>query len=190
MSDQPLRRRLLLVDDDPFVHRQVRHIAGRDFDVHCTLSTVTVTPDMLASLDTLVLDLNLPDGDAIGFMQGLGESARDIRLILVSGLEAKTIRLTATVARQLQFRSVEIAAKPLSAVKLAPLLQCSVPAQTASPSHPVRPCCRAARRWRRSCTGHWRAMNFSPTSSRNSISTADAARVRKHCAAGRIRGSA
>ncbi len=142
MSDQPLRRRLLLVDDDPFVHRQVRHIAGRDFDVHCTLSTVTVTPDMLASLDTLVLDLNLPDGDAIGFMQGLGESARDIRLILVSGLEAKTIRLTATVARQLQFRSVEIAAKPLSAVKLAPLLQCSVPRADSvaeSPGAPVLP---------------------------------------------------
>jgi len=123
MTEQHRQRRLLVVDDDPFVHRQVRHIAGREFAVTSTLSTSSVTAAMLESLDTLLLDLNLPDGDAIGFMQGLGERARNIHLILISGLESKTLRLTASVARQLQFRSVEIAAKPLSAARLTPLLQ-------------------------------------------------------------------
>lgn len=123
MTEQYSPRRLLLVDDDPFVHRQVRHIAGREFVVTSTLSTSAVTDAMLESLDTLVLDLNLPDGDAIGFMQGLGARAQDIHLVLISGLETKTLRLSASVARQLHFRSVEVAGKPLSGARLTPLLQ-------------------------------------------------------------------
>lgn len=72
MTEPHSPRKLLVVDDDPFVHRQVRHIVGREFAVTSILSTNKVTNAMLESLDTLVLDLNLPDGDAIGFMQDMG----------------------------------------------------------------------------------------------------------------------
>ncbi len=123
MTEPHSPRKLLVVDDDPFVHRQVRHIVGREFAVTSILSTNKATDAMLESLDTLVLDLNLPDGDAIGFMQDLGSRAQNMHLILISGLETKTLRLTASVARQLDFRSVEIAGKPLSGARLSPLLQ-------------------------------------------------------------------
>lgn len=140
MNGQIEKPKLLVVDDDPLIHRQVEHIAGGDFSVETAFTTTNVTDAMLCDLNTLVLDLNLPDGDAIGFMQSLATRSPGIRLVLVSGLEPKTIKLAAAVARQLQFRSVETACKPLTTGNLAPLLhQCTLadqrdPEQSDAPS--------------------------------------------------------
>ncbi len=169
MTEPHSPRKLLVVDDDPFVHRQVRHIVGREFAVTSILSTNKATDAMLESLDTLVLDLNLPDGDAIGFMQDLGARAQNMHLILISGLETKTLRLTASVARQLDFRSVEIAGKPLSGARLSPCCRRPSAAGRALAGAPTRRCPTAACRWNRNCTGHWRATNSCPISSRSTI---------------------
>ena len=120
--------KLLVVDDDLFFIRQIEHLSGADFRVISSLSTTSVTEAMLSNLHTLILDLNLPGGDVIGFMQSLGTHRHRIRLILMSGLPPKTIEAAAAVARQLRFLSVHIASKPLCASSLSLLLSSCSPA--------------------------------------------------------------
>jgi len=115
---------LLVLDDDFFVLRQVRHMARQQFRVIAASNTSEITDAMLAELDTLVLDLNIPGDDSVLFLQSLAARAKNIRLILISGLELKTIKLVASVARLLKFRAVDIVQKPLTATALTPMLLC------------------------------------------------------------------
>jgi EAL domain-containing protein (putative c-di-GMP-specific phosphodiesterase class I)/ActR/RegA family two-component response regulator len=122
MKEQHTLPTLLVVDDDLFIRRQVSHIAGHYFRVRCSSSTVAIAESILEDVDTLVLDLSIPGGDAVAFMQSLARRAPQIRLILVSGLDLKTIKFTASVARQLNFRSVELLEKPFTRKTLVPVL--------------------------------------------------------------------
>lgn len=122
MTEQHTLPTLLVVDDDLFIRRQVSHIAGQHFRVRSASSTEVVSAEMLEDVDTLVLDLSIPGGDAVAFMQSLAPRAPHIRLILVSGLELKTIKFTASVARQLKFRCVELLEKPFTRKTLVPML--------------------------------------------------------------------
>lgn len=115
---------LLVVDDDLFVRKQVSHIAKPHFNVLAASSTAEVEESVLDGVDTLVLDLNIPGSDAVAFMQSLAAKAPHIRLVLVSGLALKTVKLMASVARQLQFRSVAVLSKPFTAASLTPMLLC------------------------------------------------------------------
>jgi len=115
---------LLVLDDDFFVLRQVRHMARQQFRVITASNTSEITEALLAELDTLVLDLNIPGDDSVLFLQSLAARAKTIRLILISGLELKTIKLVASVARLLKFRAVDIVQKPLTATALTPMLLC------------------------------------------------------------------
>jgi len=115
---------LLVVDDDHFILRQVSHIARNDFIVVTAASPADVTDDMLAGLDTLILDLKIPDSDSVMFLMSLASRAASIRLIIASGLELKTIKLMASVARSMKFRSVDIMQKPFTASMLTPMLLC------------------------------------------------------------------
>lgn len=115
---------LLVVDDDLFVRKQVSHVAKPHFNVIAASKPCEVSDAVLDCVDTLVLDLNIPGSDAVAFMQSLASHASQIRLVLVSGLELKTIKLMASVARQLQFRSVGLLTKPFTRATLTPVLLC------------------------------------------------------------------
>ena len=137
MKEQHTLPTLLVVDDDLFVRRQVSHIAGHYFRVRCSGSTEDIAESILEDVDTLVLDLNIPGGDAVAFMQSLAPRAPQIRLSLVSGLDLKTIKFTASVARQLNFRSIELLEKPLTRKTLVPVLLCDKDLTAEEPDLPV-----------------------------------------------------
>jgi len=128
---------LLVVDDDLFIRRQVSHIAGMQFQVRCASSPEGVSDAMREDIDTLVLDLSIPGADAVAFMQSLAPRAPQIRLVLVSGLDLKTLTFTASVARQLKFRSVELLEKPFTYNSLMPMLMCSADLSAGAPELPV-----------------------------------------------------
>lgn len=119
-QDLPL---LLVVDDDSFFLKQVAFTAQSIYRVIQASTLGEIGNLHFSNLHTLILDLNIPNGNAVEFMLSFADIAHRVNLIIISGLDTKTVNLCAAIAENTQFKSVHSIKKPFNVSALRDLLE-------------------------------------------------------------------
>lgn len=133
---KPLAAPLLIaIDDDPFYLNQIRAATESRYEVITALSPSELSLADLSRASALILDLRIPGSDCVDFMESLKLVASQIDLLIVSGMDSKTIKMTTAIASHNRFRSVKGLRKPIESAELNDLLhgQRKLPASQARP---------------------------------------------------------
>ncbi len=118
---------VLLVDDDPFMlgileemllDRGVRRVSRTSGGTAALASMA----GMAAHPDLIMCDLNMPGGDGFQFMQELGALQYSGAVVLMSGMDLRTMHSAALMARFHRLRIVGSLGKPISASSLGAVL--------------------------------------------------------------------
>ena len=126
-SGRTLPRRVLVVDDDPVVRRQMTLLlsslgVGKVVAVEgaeMALAEIALDDD---GNDLLITDLNMPGTDGIEFLRCLAENGYRGRLILASGVEDMILQTAAELARAKGLNLCGTLKKPVTADALLQLL--------------------------------------------------------------------
>ena len=116
------KRRLLVVDDEVDFSEFVRELAIRHgFDVE-TAENGRVAKEKFRTFspDTIVIDIVMPQADGIEFIDWLGQSSANIRLVVVTGFNPHYAELAEKLAQARGLSSVVVLMKP---VRVATLLK-------------------------------------------------------------------
>lgn len=116
-----LIRNLVVIDDDPFYHQFITQCLENLFRINCYTNT-DIEPDILSGTDIILLDLRLPESDAIVFLEQIKLISPKIELVFISGRDKKTIESAVQVAQFYNFKSVSRLSKPFSCSALAEAL--------------------------------------------------------------------
>ena len=118
---------VLLVDDDPFILGMLEEML-RDYGV----ANITKALGGTAALDALdkmakppemvMCDLNMPGGDGFQFMEGLGARGFGGSVVLMTGMDLRTMHSATLMARFHRLRIVGSLCKPVSASALGAVL--------------------------------------------------------------------
>jgi len=134
--DAALPRAVLVVDDDPVARRQLAMMLAAIGVPQVRL--VASAQEALALLaredgiELVISDLNMPDQDGIELLRELAARACDQRLILVSGIDERTLGTAAELARAMGLRLCGTLGKPVRLAALDSLLRLPC-AATAAP---------------------------------------------------------
>jgi len=116
--------KLLVIDDDPLVARQLAVLARRS--PHQAVVSATSCGDIadedLAGFDIIILDLLMPDRDGIEWMRRLHELGISARLILLSGLAPHVVDLAKHTAITYGHRVIGSMRKPVQPEELGYLM--------------------------------------------------------------------
>jgi EAL domain-containing protein (putative c-di-GMP-specific phosphodiesterase class I)/FixJ family two-component response regulator len=105
--------RLLVLDDEPEICQMVEHAASvLGFETASATDPAQISPEQLASIDVLVLDLMMPGIDGIEVMRGLSELGHKPQIMLISGLDARVLEGARHMARAQGLEVVSTLRKP------------------------------------------------------------------------------
>jgi CheY-like chemotaxis protein len=126
-SEAPVRtiaaNRALLVDDDKFMLTVLSDML-RDFGVSAITTAgngsagIAALERMGAAPDLVVCDLNMPGADGFQFMEQLGKRGFSGGVILVSGMDARTLGSASLMARFHRLKILATLTKPVDATAL------------------------------------------------------------------------
>ena len=118
---------VLLVDDDPFMHELLRGMLGG-----LGVSRISVAADGdcgLAALaegrsrpDLIICDLHMPGKDGFEVMETLARRGFTGSVLLLSGMDARTLNSAALMGRFHHLNVLGVLAKPVSRAALAEML--------------------------------------------------------------------
>jgi len=118
---------VLLVDDDNFM-RVVMCEMLRDLGIRqiSEAASGSAAVEMLQRLkpapDLVVCDLNMPGGDGFDFMQQLGAAGFEGGVVLVSGMDARTLNSASLMARFHRLNILATLPKPVDAAAMGAAL--------------------------------------------------------------------
>jgi len=119
--------RVLLVDDDLYILSILADML-RDFGVGVVTkasggsAALKALDDMRVPPDLVICDLNMPCGDGFQFMEELGARSFSGGVVLMSGMNLRTMNSAALMARFHRLRMVGSLGKPISTSALAAVL--------------------------------------------------------------------
>ncbi len=136
-ATEPVRRRLLVVDDEHIERMLVAHAAAPLGFIVDTAANLEEAALLLGRnlYDAVVLDLALGDTDSISLLPGLRAGATDPLVIFVSGMDDRVRAASARLAGTLGLRVAGALAKPVSPAALRVMLR-SKPERAAPPDEP------------------------------------------------------
>lgn len=110
--------RLLVIDDDELFQAQIAlSLAGR-FAVEGRLGAVDNLTESLASVDTVILDLNMPDVDGLSFIARLATLECPPKLMIISGHDATILELAYQAALLQGLHRTRVLRKPVTRQQL------------------------------------------------------------------------
>ena len=123
-KDAPKQPVALVVDDDAGLRKFGAAISEES---GFRAESAATGAEALAALETLrpavvLLDLQMPDKDGIHVMQSMASAKSDAKLILFSGIDGRTLTVSAEIARQRGLSVVASLPKPVPAEKLRQIL--------------------------------------------------------------------
>jgi EAL domain-containing protein (putative c-di-GMP-specific phosphodiesterase class I)/FixJ family two-component response regulator len=114
-----MTQRLLVIDDEVAVCDLVAKVATEfGFDVTAMQNVGGIDADILAGFDILVLDLLMPNTDGIQFLRQYSGSMRMPRLLLMSGLDRRTLESARQLVETKGLEVCDILQKPFRALAL------------------------------------------------------------------------
>lgn len=105
---------LLVIDDDQFFCKQIKLLAGADFEVIECLGVDVLEGNDLLRANVLVLDLSMPKIDGIEFIKTIAEITPCPHLLIVSGCDKNIIELAKQTAQLYGLTSTEVLNKPIT----------------------------------------------------------------------------
>jgi EAL domain-containing protein (putative c-di-GMP-specific phosphodiesterase class I)/ActR/RegA family two-component response regulator len=144
MDADRIFKRILVVDDEPFVLRTTAHVLN---SMGCS-EVLTAETGLLAlelintadpSVDLVMLDLNMPDMDGIELLRLLDEQGYRGDILLFSGEETQTLHMAETLARARNLSIIGSIFKPVQREKLCALLSNCEKPPVSSARHPGSP---------------------------------------------------
>lgn len=116
--------RLLIVDDDPFMARQVAFLAQRAQveAVAVATSYADIANENLSKFNIVILDLMMPDMDGVEWMRRFAQLGISMRLILLTGLADDVVDLASQTALGYGHRVLGSLRKPIRSGDLEYLL--------------------------------------------------------------------
>jgi EAL domain-containing protein (putative c-di-GMP-specific phosphodiesterase class I) len=134
-----LSRRILVLDDEPFMLRLLGHLLaelGFDHVELCDSGLDALTHVNAQGPDLILMDLNMPGMDGVEFVRKLVERGYCGNLILVSGEDARVLHMAEKLIRAHGVSLLGYLQKPFTRDRLAALLERSMRAKTGSrPPH-------------------------------------------------------
>jgi CheY-like chemotaxis protein len=119
--------RVLLVDDDKFM-RTVLGDMLRDLGATAVTmaengsAALTAYGHLVPPPELVLCDLNMPDGDGFQFMEALAAKGYKGGIVLVSGMDARTMNSASLMARFHRLNILATLAKPVSQADLGQAL--------------------------------------------------------------------
>lgn len=138
MSTSQVKRRLLVLEDDPLTGRTIQTIA----EFSGMAVQFTTEPDDFFQLakdwqpDVIAIDLIMPAMDGVQVLARLGERGSEARVIITSGADGRVLDAARRAAEQHGLTIAGVLAKPFSPAELRALLM--QPANMASGRHSAR----------------------------------------------------
>lgn len=105
---------LLVIDDDPFFCKQIKLLAGADFEVIECLGVDRVEGNDLLRAHVLVLDLSMPEIDGVEFIKTIAEITPCPHLLIASSCDKNIIELAKQTAQLYGLSSTEVLNKPIT----------------------------------------------------------------------------
>ena len=104
---------ILIVDDDPTIRRSLTRGLEREGYAVETAGTVSTGLDALVdkSIDLILLDLHLPDGDGLGVLDSKNKAGHDQPVVMISGegtIESAKITSSNTLERYIQEKKLQV----------------------------------------------------------------------------------
>lgn len=118
---------VLLVDDDPFMHELLRGMlralgvnrVAVASDGHAGMAALADGP---STPDVIICDIHMPGQDGFQVMESLAQRRYQGAVILLSGMDARTLNSAALMGRFHHLNVLGVVAKPVSRPALATLL--------------------------------------------------------------------
>jgi EAL domain-containing protein (putative c-di-GMP-specific phosphodiesterase class I)/ActR/RegA family two-component response regulator len=138
-------KRILIVDDEPFVLRTTAHVlksmgfsqilaAQSGFEAIQSINAAN------PSVDLVMLDLNMPDMDGIEMLRRLGDQGYRGEIMLFSGEENQILGMAESLARARNLTIIGTIAKPVEGERLSALLaNCTTPGDFAANKRDLPP---------------------------------------------------
>lgn len=119
--------RFLVVEDHPFQRDMLVRMltslgSAAVHEAADGAAALAVLRDSARPVDIVISDLAMPGMDGLEFVRRLSEEGDPVSLILTSALERSLLASVANMARAYEVNLLGVVGKPLSAVKLAPLI--------------------------------------------------------------------
>lgn len=116
--------KILIVEDDLDFQRLLSFAAREAGFVANAVNHVKAVPEALKTFgpDLCVIDLAFPDGDGVGVLQHLSDSAFSGPIILISGADDRVLRTATRVGQELDLNMLPPVSKPMSMSELQELL--------------------------------------------------------------------
>lgn len=120
--------RFLVVEDQPFQRWEMGKLleelgAQYVFMAEDGRAALTVIQDLTEPVDIIITDLNMPGMDGMEFIRHLGELDSSSSIILVSALEPPLIASVGTMVKMYHVNLLGMLEKPLTAKKLAAVIE-------------------------------------------------------------------
>ena len=113
-----LPQRVLVVDDDPIQRAVLQQIFTKHGSVAVEtaadgIHAIAIVEGSVEAFDLIVLDLQMPQYDGIEFMAYLESQIVEARILLISGLPQKFVRMSTTLAEAGGLRTIGFLNKPI-----------------------------------------------------------------------------
>jgi len=121
MADKPL---LYILDDEPqYVSLLMDAIDGEGWETVAEQSPRRFLTYELPKSFVLILDLNMPEMDGIEVIRALSEKDLDVRLILISGFDARVLHSAQQLAEAHNIKVINNFTKPVPILELLRMLE-------------------------------------------------------------------
>ncbi len=123
-TNSPIRRNLLVLDDEPEICELVESVASTfGFETASAVDPALVSPSQIADADVLVLDLMMPGTDGIEILRNLTDSTHRPDIVLISGLDKRVLDSASNMARVQGLRVIGVLHKPFRPGAMRQLLE-------------------------------------------------------------------
>lgn len=123
-SRRTSKPRLLIIDDNPEICDFLREVGT---DLHLEVVDATSAPEALTIVDSfkpniIILDLCMPDMDGVEMISVLAEKRCDSAIILISGMDQRTLSSVQALGRDKQLNMLGTLSKPMNIASIESLL--------------------------------------------------------------------
>jgi EAL domain-containing protein (putative c-di-GMP-specific phosphodiesterase class I) len=120
--------RLLIVDDEEAIAEFIRDLADElGYTTHHVATIAEFDRALVEFAPTAItLDMNLPDGDGVELLRRLAERASEAAVLIVSGVEPRTLAMLDKLAVTRRLKLLGVLAKPVVPEELCERLRCAL----------------------------------------------------------------